>query len=115
MHSFLRAVGFGSIKNRSDEEKLISLVIDNATEKQVFRISEERSIVELTMEVSEDTGVVVRGETDAKGEFHVAHYFPFRRGNVITTEEPLYVNKRVDTDAYTGSSVVMTLPRRKGK
>ena len=102
MHSFLRAVGFGSIKSRSDEEKLISLVIDNATEKQIYRLSEERSIMELTMEVSEDTGVVVRGETDAKGVFHVAHYFPFRRGNLVTTEEPLFVNKRVDTDAYTG-------------
>ncbi|MBQ7863081.1 MAG: DUF3881 family protein [Lachnospiraceae bacterium] len=102
MHSFLRAVGFGSIKSRNDEEKLISLVIDNATEKQVFRMSEERAIVELTMEVTEDTGVVVRGETDANGVFHVAHYFPFRRGNVISTEEPLFVNKRVDTDAYTG-------------
>ena len=102
MHSFLRAVGFGSIKSRSDEEKLISLVIDNATEKQVVRISEDRSIVELVMEVSEDTGVVVRGETDARGIFHVAHYFPFHRGDSITAEEPLFVNKRVDTDAYTG-------------
>ena len=102
MHSFLRAVGFGSVKNRSDEEKLITLVIDNATEKQVFRLSEERSIVELMMEVSEDTGVVVRGETDARGIFHVAHYFPIHCGNTITTEEPLFVNKRVDTDAYTG-------------
>ena len=99
MHSFLKAVGFGSIKSRSDEEKLINLVIDNATEKQVVRISEERSIVELVMEVSEDTGVVVRGETDARGIFHVAHYFPFHRGNKITAEEPLFVNKRVDTDA----------------
>lgn len=102
MHSFLRAVGFGSVKSRADEEKLINLVIENATEKQVFRMSEERSVVELIMEVSEDTGVVVRGETDARGNFHVAHYFPIRRGSSITTEEPLFVNKRVDTDAYTG-------------
>ena len=102
MHSFLRAVGFGSVKSRSDEEKLINLVIENATEKQVFRMSEERSVVELVMEVAEDTGVVVRGETDARGVFHVAHYFPIRRGNTVTTEEPLFVNKRVDTDAYTG-------------
>lgn len=102
MHSFLRAIGFGSIKSRTDEEKLINLVLENATEKQVFRMSEERSVVELMMEVSEDTGVVVRGETDAHGNFHVAHYFPFRRGNSVTTEEPLFVNKRVDTDAYTG-------------
>lgn len=102
MHSFLRAVGFGSIKSRSDEEKLISLVIDNATEKQVVRLSEDCSIVELVMEVSEDTGVVVRGETDGRGIFHVSHYFPYHRGNMITSEEPLFVNKRVDTDAYTG-------------
>lgn len=102
MHSFLRAIGFGSIKSRTDEEKLINLVLENATEKQVFRMSEERSVVELMMEVSEDTGVVVRGETDVHGNFHVAHYFPFRRGNSVTTEEPLFVNKRVDTDAYTG-------------
>ena len=102
MHSFLRAVGFGSVKSRSDEEKLINLVIDNATEKQVFRMSEERSVVELKMEVAEDTGIVVRGETDARGIFHVAHYFPIRCGNSVTTEEPLFVNKRVDTDAYTG-------------
>lgn len=102
MHSFLRAVGFGSIKSRSDEEKLINLVIENATEKQVIRLSEDRSVAELLMEVAEDTGIVVRGETDNKGVFHVAHYFPFRRGFSITTEEPLFVNKRVDTDAYTG-------------
>ena len=102
MHSFLKSIGFGSIKSRIDEEKLINLVIENATEKQVFRMSEERSVVELVMEVSEDTGVVVRGETDARGNFHVAHYFPYRRGNSVTTEEPLFVNKRVDTDAYTG-------------
>ena len=102
MHSFLRAVGFSSVKSRNDEEKLIQLVIDNATEKQVFRMSEDRAVVELTMEVAEDTGVVVRGETDARGVFHVAHYFPIRKGAAITTEEPLFVNKRVDTDAYTG-------------
>ena len=102
MHSFLKAIGFGSIKSRTDEEKLINLVIENATEKQVFRMSEDRSVVELVMEVSEDTGVVVRGETDTRGNFHVAHYFPFHRGISVTTEEPLFVNKRVDTDAYTG-------------
>ena len=53
------------MKSRSDEEKLISLVIENATEKQVFRMSEEQSVMELMMEVAEDTGVVVRGETIA--------------------------------------------------
>ncbi|MBP3610068.1 MAG: DUF3881 family protein [Lachnospiraceae bacterium] len=102
MHSFLKSIGFGSIKNRSDEERLINLVIENSSERQLFRMSEERSIVELYMEVAEDTGVVVRGEQDGRGNFHVSHYCPVRRGSSVTTEEPLFVNKRVDTDAYTG-------------
>lgn len=102
MHSFLRAVGFSKVVNRVDEEKLINLVIEHAAEKQIFRMSEDRSFVELLLEVSENTGVVVRGETDARGNFHVAHYFPIHRGSKITTEESVTINKRVDTDAYTG-------------
>ena len=102
MHSFLKPIGFGSIKNRSDEEKLINLVIENASERQMLRLSEERSIVEMFMEVSEDTGIVVRGEQDERGNFRVSHYFPIFKGQSVTTEEAVFVNKRVDTDALTG-------------
>ena len=69
---------------------------------KIFRISEEHSVVELYMEVAEDTGIVVRGETDADGNFHVAHYFPIHRGKGISSQEAVYINKRVDTDAFTG-------------
>ena len=102
MHSFLRAIGFGSITNRRDEENLMKLVIENASERQVFRVSEERSFIELYMEVSNDAGVVVRGEQDEEGVFHVSHYVPIHRGCRITTEETVFINKRVDTDAFTG-------------
>jgi len=102
LHSFLRAVGFRNIKSRQEEEKLIQLVLDNASEKQIIQLSEERSVVELYMEVAEETGIVVRGETDAGGMFRVAHYFPVHKGRKISSEEPVFINKRVDTDAYTG-------------
>ena len=102
MHSFLRSVGFSSVKNRQAEEKLINLVLENASEKQMIRISEERSVVELFLEVAEETGIVVRGETDEQGVFHVAHYFPVHKGRNISAQEAVFVHKRVDTDAYTG-------------
>ena len=102
VHSFLRSIGFGSIRNRNDEEKLIKLVVENASERQVFRVSEERSFIELYMEVAEDAGIVVRGEQDKDGVFHVAHYVPIYRGLKVTTEETVFINKRVDTDAFTG-------------
>jgi len=102
LHSFLRSIGFSSIKNRCEEEKLINLVIENASEKQLLRITEERSVAELYMEVAEETGIVVRGETDENGKFHVSHYFPVHKGNNVTSREPVFINKRVDTDAFTG-------------
>ena len=102
MHSFLRAIGFGNIRNRKDEEMLIKLVVENASERQIFRVSEERSFLELYMEVSENAGVVVRGEQDEDGVFHVSHYVPIYRGWRISTEETVFINKRVDTDAFTG-------------
>lgn len=102
MHSFLRAIGFGNIRNRKDEEMLMKLVAENASERQIFRVSEERSFLELYMEVSENAGVVVRGEQDEDGVFHVSHYVPIYRGWRITTEETVFINKRVDTDAFTG-------------
>lgn len=102
MHSFLRSIGFSNVKSRQEEEKLINLVLQNTSEKQIIRISEERSVAELFMEVAENTGVVVRGEIDERGTFHVAHYFPVHRGKNVSAEEAVFINKRVDTDAYTG-------------
>lgn len=102
MHSFLKSIGFSNVQSRQEEEKLINLVIENVVEKQVIRLSDSRSIVELYLEVAEDTGLIVRGEIDAKGCLHTSHYFPVHRGQNISTEEAIFVNKRVDTDSYTG-------------
>lgn len=102
MHSFLKSIGFSNIKNRREEEKLIKLALENATEKHSIRISEERTIVEVYMEIAENAGIVVRGETDEDGEFSCAHYFPIYKGERISAEEAVFINKRVDTDAFTG-------------
>lgn len=102
MHSFLKAVGFSDVVSRTDEEKLINLVIENGSERQVTKLSETRSAVEIYLETSENAGIVVRGEYDVRGNFHAAHYFPILRGQNVSMTETLYINKRVDTDAFTG-------------
>ena len=53
------------------------------------------------MEVAEDVGIVVRGEYDDKDDFHVEHYFPYLRGKNVSTNEEIFVSKRVDTEAFT--------------
>lgn len=101
MHSFLAAVGYSNINNRQEEEKLIREAVANAQQKHIFADDKKR-FAELSFEVAEDVGIVVCGEYDAKEQFHVEHYFPYIKGQNISTEEEVFISKRVDTDAYTG-------------
>jgi hypothetical protein len=50
----------------------------------------------------ERIGVALRGIYDEKGFFHLEHYFPIFLGRGVTANEDVFINKRVDTDAYTG-------------
>ena len=102
MHSYLRSVGFSNIKTREDLEQLLGMVMAQPTEKYVT--SEEKNCVkaELVKNFSDRIGVTVRGEYDEKGFFHLEHYYPYFKGKLISIREELAINKRVDTDAYTG-------------
>lgn len=102
MHSFLKAVGFSNLEGRTEEEKLMNLVIENASERQVAKLTDRRSAVEMYMEVAEGVGIVICGEYDERGNFHTEHYFPILKGQNSSMTEAVYVNKRVDTNAFTG-------------
>lgn len=101
MHSFLRAIGYGNLTNHKEEQELIKKAIENAQKKHVY-MDENMRVAELSFEVAPEIGIVVRGEYDSEEEFHMEHYFPYLRGNIVSTEEEIFISKRVDTDAYTG-------------
>lgn len=102
MHSYLRSVGFSNIKKREDLEQILGMVMAQPTEKYVT--SERKNYVEaeLVKDFSDRLGVAVRGEYDEKGFFHLEHYYPYFKGRLTSIREEVAINKRVDTDAYTG-------------
>lgn len=102
MHSYLRSVGFSNIKKREDLEQILGMVMAQPTEKYVT--SERKNYVEaeLVKDFSDRLGVAVRGEYDEKGFFHLEHYYPYFKGKLTSIREEVAINKRVDTDAYTG-------------
>jgi len=102
MHSYLRAIGFSDIKHRKDLNKLIENILENADKKISVELSHRESIVEISKEFSEGLGITLRGDQDEKGKFHMEHYFPYIKGQTISTREEAGINKRVDTEAYTG-------------
>lgn len=102
MHSFMRAIGFSNINNRVDLNRLFEDIIDHPTKMRLIQIGERENLTELTMEYADGMGITLRGEMDEFNKFQIEHYFPSLYGQNISTREEVGINKRVDTEAYTG-------------
>lgn len=102
MHSYLRAVGFSNVTNRKELDKIFGIIMDQPTQMKKYKISETETLAEMTKLFGERVGITIRGIYDEKGFFHLEHYFPFLIGQGVTAKEDIFINKRVDTDAYTG-------------
>ncbi len=102
MHSYLRAIGFSNINNRMELNQLLEIITENSTKKRTVELSNKGSLTEITMEFGEGMGITLRGEIDESGKFHMEHYFPSLYGQYISTREEVGINKRVDSEAYTG-------------
>lgn len=102
MHSYLRAIGFSNINNRIELNQLLDNVTENASKKSTIELNNKGNLTELTMEFGEGMGITLRGELDEAGVFHMEHYFPSIVGQNVSTREEVGINKRVDSEAYTG-------------
>ena len=102
MHSYLRAIGFSNINNRTELNKLINLVIERASNRKTIQINHQNSFTEISMKFGSDFGITLRGEYDQDDVFHLDNYFPYMYGSGTNAREEVAINKRVDTESYTG-------------
>ena len=99
MHSYLKSIGFDSIKCRSDIERLLHFAVKCAKKEYRAELNEDILCGEFVLEVAEGIGLVVCGEYDKTGRFYIEHYFPYCRGTQMSTDEVVYIHKRVETNA----------------
>lgn len=104
MHSYLRAIGFSDINNRMELNQLFEKIKEQTTDIKTVQIGETESLSEISMEFGDGIGIKLRGEFDKHHEFHMDNYFPYLSGQGVSTREEVGINKRVDTEAYTGMS-----------
>lgn len=102
MHRFLRAIGFSNIKSRQELEPILGKIMSQPDKKKKFQITPNTNYTEFAMEFGSQIGIALRGEYDEKGFFYMEHYFPYCESRLITSSEDIIVNKRVDTNAFTG-------------
>jgi hypothetical protein len=102
MHSYLRAIGFSNFNNRYELNQLLNHIIMNSIKKQIVNTNDMTAITEISMEFADGMGLTIRGEQDENKVFHMDHYFPYLIGHSVSTRQETGINKRVDTEAYTG-------------
>jgi hypothetical protein len=102
MHSYLRAIGFSNINNRIELNQLLDNATEHFTRKRIVQLGHTSNLTEISMEYADGIGITLRGETDENDIFHMEHYFPYLTGQTFSAREEVGINKRVDTEAYTG-------------
>ncbi|NLK75479.1 MAG: DUF3881 family protein [Clostridiales bacterium] len=101
MHSYLRTIGFSKITNRVTLNKVLDSIIMDPTAKRLVQVN-DIVYTEMSMEVADGIGITLRGEVDKNNNFYMDHYFPYLIGKSISAKEEVSINKKVDTEAYTG-------------
>lgn len=103
MHKFLRAVGFSKVTTKKKLRDLISYTVHKANEKSYTSGSEEDSMFsEFAMDFGPGFGLAVRGEFDEENHFTYEYYFPFLRGEEISSREDISIERHAQTESYAG-------------
>ncbi len=122
VHRYLRAVGFSKIKKREELQALINEVVEatiinpdklkyekDSKKKQDYIsvrdiAADEDDIVyaELSLDFVHGAGICVRGEFDEENTFLYEYYFPYVKGNQISSSEDITIERQAEKEAYAG-------------
>ncbi|MCI8509841.1 MAG: DUF3881 family protein [Lachnospiraceae bacterium] len=104
MHSYLRAIGFSKIKNKSEQDKLIAAAINNSSAKKQVMIGAETTFIQIDKSVGGNLGLTIIAENDKEGNLTIDHSFPYCKGSHTTIQPEIILEPHIDKEAYSGIS-----------
>ncbi len=102
MHRFMRAIGFSQFTDRKKLRELLTDVILKADERAYTMNDENVRLGEFRKYFAEDMGICVCGEFDDEDKFTYEYYYPYLRGQGITTREDVSVERHASRESYAG-------------
>ena len=102
MHRYMRAIGFSSLTDRQKLKNLLTEVIMNSDEREYTTNQEEVLLGEFCKNFAPDMGIAVCGEFDENDKFIYDYYYPYLKGNGITSCEDVSVERHASKDSYAG-------------
>lgn len=101
-HRFMRSIGFSEVKTRKEIKKLLKLALVSPTEKQYVTLPDDSIAVEYRKDFSDSFGIAVCGEFSDEAEFDYEFYYPYFRGQYISTTTEIELERLSETEAFEG-------------
>ncbi|MEY8339389.1 DUF3881 family protein [Lachnospiraceae bacterium 62-35] len=102
MHKHLRSVGFSSLKNEKEVEKLIQNIVDYSIDRRRIQLDENTNFCEIRGEVAPGMGIAVYGEMDSNGTFHKEYYYPYMKSDDMSSKAECTIQRHVEKETYAG-------------
>lgn len=104
MHSYLRAIGFSKLKNRREQNTLITSALKNNTDKIEIEISSGIRLVQINRNFGKNLGISIIGECDNEEILSIDHFFPYCFGYHTTDQADIQIEPHTDKEAYSAVS-----------
>ncbi len=101
MHKYLRAVGFSNIKKK-DLELITEEIISRPELMKITKDTEGNEFAEFSKTFAPNLGIMVRGTYDENDEFHMDYYVPFAKGDTLSTQEQVDIEKHAEKESFAG-------------
>ena len=102
MHKYLRSIGYGCIKSRTELNKFLKTIENDYTCHELVSLDEEADFCEYQKEYGQFMGITVCGELDEEDNFDPAYYFPYFEGSGVTTYADISVERKIEKEQYVG-------------
>ena len=102
MHSYLRSIGFDSVKTKDQEKALVDWVLENPSRMSVVSLDREANLAMAEKDVNGHAGIAVVGEIGESGGLVPEYYFPYLSSTHISSTAPLSYEKTANRDGFSG-------------
>ena len=104
MHKFMKAIGFSNCYTKRQLDEMIKDVMQRPDYEIAVTDSLGRRIFQSQKAYGAGIGISLIGEIDKRGFRTVLFAYPYVKGEEVTVEEEIQIQKLADKDAYAGIS-----------